>query len=119
VINLSDLFMDEEQYAKCVKAILREMGTPFLITLYVGACVPQSDLEEIFNAELENKLFNNRDVRSDSPDEKYWNLNSLDDEELEDLDDYISDCLPGYLQVWADGIAAVKAMREKKEVPNG
>jgi hypothetical protein len=115
VIDPSNLFMDEEQYANCVKAILREMGSPFLITLYIGACVPGSDFEEIFLEELEKEL-TNRGVRGSGDEEPkgYWPLNDLNDEEVEDLGSYIEDCLPGYLKNWADVVAAVKAKRKNE-----
>jgi hypothetical protein len=71
------------------KPILREMGSPFLITLYVGADIPQNDFEEIFPQELENEL-TNRGVRGseDAEPKGYWPLNDLDDEEVDQLGMY-------------------------------
>jgi AraC-like DNA-binding protein len=96
--------VNEEQYAQLVKKILTELPTPLLITLYVGAAPSESVHEEIFQGELEDILFNDRDVRApdDVPSEGFWHLNSLDDEEVEELGSYFEDCLPDYLQRWVE-----------------
>jgi hypothetical protein len=118
MVDLLEWSMDEEQYGQVVKAILREMGSPFLITLYVGADVPQNVFEEIFQKELENEL-TDRGARGSGDEEPkgYWPLHDLDDDEVHELGDFFEVILPNYLQRWQEGIEAVKAYREKNEVP--
>lgn len=109
-----------DPWMESLKDVLTELSTPFLISLYVGgADLPaypyESIFEEIFKHELESELFSSRDVRGDIKS-GFWHLNSLTDEDLDELEDYFEEILPNYLERWVEGIAAVKAQRAGQAV---